>query len=120
MADAPALLVMFICNHCPFVIHVADQLAKLGRDYGERGVAVVAISANDVSTHPDDSPERMAAEAERRGYTFPYLYDETQDVAKAYTAACTPRLLPVRQGSEAGVPWPTRREPARQRHPRHR
>ena len=90
MADAPALLVMFICNHCPFVIHIADELAQLGRDYGERGVAIVAISANDVSTHPNDSPDRMVAEAKRRGYTFPYLYDETQEVAKAYTAACTP------------------------------
>ena len=87
---APALLVMFICNHCPFVKHVADELARLGRDYAARGVGVVAISSNDVNTHPDDGPEEMAAEARRRGYAFPYLYDATQEVAKAYRAACTP------------------------------
>lgn len=87
---AKALLVMFICNHCPFVVHVADQLAKLGRDYQARGAAIVAISANDVSTHPDDSPEKIKAEKAARGYTFPYLYDEDQSVAKAYRAACTP------------------------------
>ena len=87
---APALLVMFICNHCPYVKHVADQLAQLGRDYVPRGVAIVAISSNDVATHPADSPEQMVAEADERGYIFPYLYDDTQDVAKAYHAACTP------------------------------
>jgi peroxiredoxin len=89
-ADAPALLVIFMCNHCPFVIHVADELARLTREYMERGVAVVGISSNDVSMHPGDSPERMVAEAEERGYVFPYLYDETQEVAHAYHAACTP------------------------------
>jgi peroxiredoxin len=88
--DGAPLLVMFICNHCPFVKHVADQLAALGRDYTARGVGVVAISSNDVSKHPADSPEQMVAEAEERGYVFPYLYDETQEVAKAYRAACTP------------------------------
>lgn len=88
--DAPALLVMFICNHCPFVKHVADELAKLGRDYQAQGAAVVAISSNDVGNHPDDSPAKMRDEAQQRGYTFPYLYDETQAVAKAYHAACTP------------------------------
>jgi peroxiredoxin len=87
---APALVVMFICNHCPFVKHVADQLAQLGRDYMPRGVALVAINSNDVANYPADSPEQMVAEAEERGYAFPYLYDETQDVAKAYRAACTP------------------------------
>ena len=87
---APALLVAFICNHCPFVIHVADEFAQLASEYQSRGVAIVAISANDVSTHPADSPEQMVHEAESRGYTFPYLYDETQEVAKAYRAACTP------------------------------
>lgn len=87
---APALLVIFMCNHCPFVIHVADTLAQLAQEYQARGVAVVGISANDVATHPADSPEQMVAEAEERGYTFPYLYDETQEVAKAYRAACTP------------------------------
>ena len=83
-------VVMFICNHCPFVKHVADQLAALGREFMPRGVGFVAISANDVSTHPADSPEQMVAEAEERGYPFPYLYDETQEVAHAYHAACTP------------------------------
>jgi peroxiredoxin len=89
-ADAPATLVMFICNHCPFVMHVADELARLGREYMGRGVAVIAINSNDASQYPADSPERMVVEAETRGYTFPYLYDETQEVAHAYHAACTP------------------------------
>jgi peroxiredoxin len=89
-AGAPALLVMFICNHCPFVKHIAEGLARLGHDFQARGVAVVAINSNDVSTHPDDRPELMAREIEARGYTFPYLFDETQETAKAYTAACTP------------------------------
>ncbi len=88
--DAKALLVMFICNHCPFVVHVADELARLGNDYQPRGVAVVAISANDIETHPTDSPEKMKQEKALRGYTFAYLYDESQAVAKVYTAACTP------------------------------
>ncbi len=88
--DAKAVLVMFICNHCPYVIHVADELARLGRDYQPKGVAVVAIGANDVETHPQDSPEKMKEEKALRGYTFPYLFDATQAVAKAYTAACTP------------------------------
>lgn len=88
--QAPALLVIFMCNHCPYVIHVSDQLAQLGRDYLARGVAVVGISSNDVSKYPADSPEQMVAEAEQRGYPFPYLYDPTQEVAQAYRAACTP------------------------------
>ncbi|MFZ4732103.1 MAG: thioredoxin family protein [Pirellulales bacterium] len=83
-------LVMFICNHCPFVKHVADQLALLGREAIGRGIGVVAISANDVASHPADSPEQMVHEAEERGYPFPYLYDESQVVAQAYRAACTP------------------------------
>jgi peroxiredoxin len=87
---APALLVMFICNHCPFVKHVADELARLGNEYQMRGVGVVAINSNDATTHPSDSPERMVAEAEDRGYHFPYLYDETQQTAQLYRAACTP------------------------------
>ena len=90
VAGPSGTVVMFICNHCPFVKHVADELARLGRDYLPRGVGFVAISSNDVSTHPADSPEQMVREAEERGYPFPYLYDETQDVAKAYRAACTP------------------------------
>ncbi len=88
--DAPALLVMFICNHCPFVKHIADELAKLGRDYQAKGSAVVAINSNDVQNYPDDAPAKMKEEAESRGYTFPYLFDDTQEVAKAYRAACTP------------------------------
>jgi peroxiredoxin len=88
--DAPALLVVFMCNHCPFVIHVSQELAKLTREYMQRGVAVVGINSNDASAYPADSPERMVTEVENRGYAFPYLYDETQDVAQAYRAACTP------------------------------
>jgi peroxiredoxin len=83
-------VVMFICNHCPFVKHVADELARLGHEYLPQGIGFAAISSNDVSTHPADSPEQMVHEAEERGYPFPYLYDETQEVAKAYHAACTP------------------------------
>ena len=89
-AGKQGTVVMFICNHCAFVKQVADQLAVLGRDYMPRGIGFVAISSNDVSTHPSDSPEQMVAEADERGYPFPYLYDESQEVAKAYHAACTP------------------------------
>lgn len=89
-AGSPGLLVMFICNHCPFVKHVRAELARLGRDYGSRGISIVAISSNDIVAHPDDDPEKMAAEANDAGYVFPYLFDETQQVAKAYSAACTP------------------------------
>jgi len=88
--DAPVLLVAFICNHCPYVKHVAAGFAALGNEYQVRGVAVVAINSNDAAAHPADSAERMVAEAEDRGYAFAYLYDETQEVAKAYRAACTP------------------------------
>lgn len=87
---APALLVIFMCNHCPYVKHVASSLAQLVREYQARGVAVVGINANDAEEYPEDSPENMVEEAKQRGYTFPYLYDETQEVAKAYQAACTP------------------------------
>jgi len=89
-ADAPALLVMFICNHCPFVKHVRGELAQLGKDYIQRGAAIVAINANDAMNYPDDSPAKMAEEAQAAGYVFPYLYDESQAMAKAYRAACTP------------------------------
>ena len=88
--DAPALVVGFICNHCPFVVHIREALSEFGRAYQERGVAIVAINSNDVATHPDDSPEKMAEELALAGYTFSYLYDETQAVAQAYRAACTP------------------------------
>jgi len=90
VAGEQGTVVMFICNHCPFVKHVADELARLGHEYMPRGIGMVAISSNDVATHPADSPEQMVHEAEQRGYPFPYLFDETQDVAKAYRAACTP------------------------------
>lgn len=89
-AGAPALLVVFMCNHCPFVLHLADALAEFAGEYQPKGLAMVGISSNDVAGYPDDSPEKMKVEAERRGYVFPYLYDETQEVAKAYRAACTP------------------------------
>ena len=85
-----ALFVAFICNHCPFVKHVAAGLAALGNEYQAKGAAVVAINPNDAQKYPADSPEQMVHEAENRGYAFPYLYDETQEVAKAYRAACTP------------------------------
>ncbi len=88
--DAPALVVMVLSNHCPFVKHVADGLADFARDYRERGVAIVGINANDVEKYPDDAPERMVEEVERRGYDFPYLFDESQEVVKALQAACTP------------------------------
>ncbi len=88
--SSQALLVAFICNHCPFVKHVAPAFAQLAQYYQGKGVAVVAINSNDASTHPGDSPEQMVHEAENRGYTFPYLYDDAQEVAKSYKAACTP------------------------------
>lgn len=90
-AGAP-LLVMILCNHCPYVKHIADDLARFARDYAAKGLAMVAISANDVVSHPEDAPPRMAEEAKRRGYVFPYLYDESQAVAKAFHAACTPEF----------------------------
>ena len=86
----PALLVMFICNHCPFVKHIAEELSVLGREYQSRGAGIVAISSNASTKYPEDSPEQMVHESENRGYVFPYLFDEDQAVAKAYKAACTP------------------------------
>jgi len=88
--NAPGLLVMFICNHCPFVKHIRGGLALFARDYQPRGLAIVAINSNDVANYPADSPAKMAEEVKAAGYVFPYLYDETQTVAKAYRAACTP------------------------------
>ena len=90
LAEAPALLVVFMCNHCPFVKHLADALASFAAEYMPKGLAMVGINSNDVANYPADSPEQMVREAEERGYMFPYLYDETQEVAKAYRAACTP------------------------------
>jgi peroxiredoxin len=91
-ADKP-LLVLFICNHCPFVVHVRSQLAALGRDYTAKGVGIVAINSNDVANFPDDSPEKMKAERESAGYVFPYLFDESQATARAFKAACTPDIF---------------------------
>ena len=84
------LVVMFLCNHCPFVKHVAPELVRLANDYTARGIHFVAISSNDIAQYPDDAPERMKQEAAEQGYAFPYLYDESQEVAQAYRAACTP------------------------------
>ena len=89
-ADAKGLLVMFICNHCPYVQHIRHGLVELGNDYANGDLGMVAISSNDPAAYPTDAPEEMAREAEEFGYRFPYLYDESQEVAKAYTAMCTP------------------------------
>jgi peroxiredoxin len=87
---SPALLVAFICNHCPYVKHIRDSFAGFARDYAAKGVTVVAISSNFAGTHPQDGPAEMRAEAGDAGYVFPYLYDQDQSVARAYRAACTP------------------------------
>jgi len=89
-STSPALLVMFVCNHCPYVKHVEAELGRLGREYGGRGVGIVAISANDAAEYTDDAPAELAKQAKRAGWTFPYLYDESQSVAHAYDAVCTP------------------------------
>jgi peroxiredoxin len=89
-ARSKGLLVMFICRHCPYVQHVQSELAKLGRDYGPSDVGIVAISSNDAARYPDDAPESLRQMARELGFTFPYAHDETQEVAKAYGAACTP------------------------------
>ena len=88
--NAPALLVIFMSNHCPFVKHIRQGLVQFAREYQARGLAIVAVNANDVANYPDDSPAKMVEDARTFGYPFPYLYDETQAVAKAYRAACTP------------------------------
>ena len=88
--DEKALLVIFMCNHCPYVKHIAQGLVDLGNDYADRDTAIVGISSNDIETHPGDSPEELGRIATELGYRFPVLFDETQEVAKAYTAACTP------------------------------
>ncbi len=90
LSGPEGLLVMFICNHCPYVKLVAPELARLGPEYLAKGFSIAAISANDAERYPDDGPAKMAEEARQRGYAFPYLYDESQSVAKAYRAACTP------------------------------
>ena len=112
-AEAPALLVISMCNHCPFVKHILSTMVGLVKEYQAKGVAVVGINSNDVVNYPDDSPEMMARVAKREGLTFPYLYDETQDVAKAYHAACTPdfflfdknRKLVYRGQMDDSRPW---------------
>ncbi len=88
--DGHPLLVMFICNHCPYVKHIANRLGEVCSAIQERNVAVVGINSNDVENYPEDGPDHMVAEVKRRGYTFPYLFDETQEVAKAFNAQCTP------------------------------
>jgi peroxiredoxin len=90
VAESTALLVMFICRHCPYVAHVRDEIARLAVDYADADVSIVAISSNDPETYPDDAPESLAEEARLAGYRFPYLFDETQEVAKSFGAACTP------------------------------
>ncbi len=90
VASEVATVVMFLCNHCPYVIHVNPEIVRIVKEYMPKGVSFVGISSNDVANYPDDSPEKMKTTAAAVGYTFPYLYDETQEVAKAYDAACTP------------------------------
>lgn len=90
LRGSKVLVVAFICNHCPFVKHIMDEIGRLGRDCHRKGLAFVTINPNDVSTHPDDAPEKMTEIAKEHGFEFPYLYDEDQSVAKAYRAACTP------------------------------
>ena len=92
-AQAPSLLVAFLCNHCPYVKHILAGFADFAREYGPRGLAIVAISANDAAAFPQDAPEAMAQVARDHGFTFPYLYDEPQDVALAYQAICTPEFF---------------------------
>ena len=89
-AGKKALLVMFICRHCPYVQHVKEELVRLGRDYATQDIGIVAISANDAANYPDDSPEQLRAMAKEEGLTFPFCYDGSQETAKVYTAACTP------------------------------
>ncbi|MDJ0903238.1 MAG: thioredoxin family protein [Xenococcus sp. MO_188.B8] len=88
--DKTALLLMFICCHCPFVKHIQQEIAKLGQDYQDKSLGIIAISANDISKYPDDSPENIKLMAQKLGLNFPFCYDETQEIAKSYTAACTP------------------------------
>ncbi len=95
---SPVLVVMFLCNHCPYVKHLRAALAEFGRECAAKNVAVVAISSNDARNYPDDSPAKMVAEARTAGYTFPYLYDESQKVAKAYRASCTPDFFVFDRG----------------------
>ncbi|MBL7799001.1 MAG: thioredoxin family protein [Saprospiraceae bacterium] len=90
VASPSATVVMFLCNHCPYVLYVNDEIARIVGEYGSRGVSFVGISSNDAEAYPEDAPDKMPEHARAVGYTFPYLYDETQDVARRYDAACTP------------------------------
>jgi peroxiredoxin len=90
IAGEKATIVMFLCNHCPYVIHVNEEIVRIARDYQPKGVGLVGISSNDVENYPDDAPDKMQEHARQVGYTFPYLYDESQETARAYDAACTP------------------------------
>ena len=99
-AGREALLVMFICNHCPFVLHVLEEIGRIAADYEPRGVAVIAINSNDVRNYPQDGPDRMRELALREDWSFPFLLDETQDVAKAFRAACTPDFFLFDGGGE--------------------
>ncbi|MBU6341178.1 MAG: thioredoxin family protein [Bacteroidetes bacterium] len=90
MAGAQGTVVMFLCNHCPYVLHVNEEIVRIAQQYQTQGIGFVAISSNDVDSHPEDAPDKMREQANAVGYSFPYLYDETQEVAKAYDAACTP------------------------------
>jgi peroxiredoxin len=92
-AKSKGLLVMFLCKHCPYVKHVQSEISRIGRDYGDKQIGIVAISSNDVDIYPEDAPEKLKAMAKSLGFNFPYCYDESQEVAKAYTAACTPDLF---------------------------
>ncbi len=108
-----ALLVAFVCNHCPYVKHVLDGFVAFAREYGPRGLAVVAISSNDITTHPADSPGEMAKLAREKNFTFPYLYDESQAIARAYDAACTPDFFLFRCQPSSRLSRPVRRQPPR-------
>ena len=103
-ANKKALLVMFICQHCPYVQHVKEELARLGRDYAKRDIGIVALSSNDAKGYPDDAPDQLKAMEQKEGFAFPFCYDESQKVAKAYTAACTPDffLFSAGGGSASG------------------
>ncbi len=92
MKGEKGTVILFICNHCPFVIHVNPEITRIAKDYQSKGIGFIAISSNDVENYPEDGPDYMKIKAKAEGYTFPYLYDETQEVAKAYDAACTPDL----------------------------
>ena len=116
-AGAPATVVVFMCNHCPYVKRLKTALAEFAQEYATHEVAVIGINANDADTHPEDGREAMIRDIAEFGYAFPYLIDATQEVAKAYRAACTPGLLRLRRGAAPRLPGTVRRQPPRHRHP---